>query len=85
MLLLVPQLILVPYLIATIGETGYGVYALVWSLLLGIDQLLQSLQSGVVKYSAGFLAEGRIDDVNRVVSSALGVLLESLRQERLEV
>jgi O-antigen/teichoic acid export membrane protein len=79
-LLLVPQLILVPYLIATIGETGYGVYALVWSLLIGIDQLEQSLQQGVVKYSAGFLAEGRIDDVNRVVSSSfvfsllLGVL-----------
>lgn len=69
-LLLVPQLILVPYLIDTIGETGYGVYALVWSLLLGIDQLEQSLQQGVVKYSAGFLAEGRIDDVNRVVSSS---------------
>lgn len=69
-LLLVPQVILVPYLIQTIGEAGYGVYVLIWSLLMGIDQLEQSLQQGVVKYSAAFLAEKRIDEVNRVVSSS---------------
>lgn len=69
-LLLIPQLILVPYLIGTIGETGYGVYALIWSLLLSIDQLERSLQSGVVKYSAGFLAQGRLGEVNRAVSSS---------------
>ena len=33
-LLLVPQLILVPCLIGTIGEPGYGVYVLVWSLMI---------------------------------------------------
>lgn len=70
LLLLVPQLVLVPYLIATIGESGYGIYALVWSLLMGIDQLEKSLQSGVVKYSAGFLAQKRMHEVNRVVSSS---------------
>jgi len=68
--LLVPQVILVPYLIATIGESGYGAYALVWSLTMSIEQLQRSLQSGVVKYSAGFLAQGRVDEVNRVVSSS---------------
>jgi O-antigen/teichoic acid export membrane protein len=67
---LIPQLILVPYLIGTIGEGGYGIYALVWSLMMSIDQLEMSLQSGVVKYSAGFLAQGRIDEVNKVVSSS---------------
>lgn len=67
---LVPQLILVPYLIGTIGESSYGVYALVWSLIMSIDQLERSLQSGVVKYNAGFLAQGRIDEVNGVVSSS---------------
>ena len=67
---LVPQLILVPYLISTIGESGYGVYALIWSLVTSIDQLERSLQSGVVKYSAGFLAQGCLDDVNSVVSSS---------------
>lgn len=69
-LLLIPQIILVPYLIRTIGEVGYGVYALIWSLLIGVDRLERSLQSGVVKYSAAFLAEKRIDEVNRVISSS---------------
>ncbi len=67
---LVPQLIFVPYLIGTVGEAGYGAYALVWSLLMSIDQLERSLQSGVVKYSAAFLAQGMIDNVNKVVSSS---------------
>ena len=69
-LLLLPQLILVPYLIATIGESGFGVYALVWPLMMSIDQLERSLQSGVVKYCAGFLAQGNIAEVNKVVSSS---------------
>jgi O-antigen/teichoic acid export membrane protein len=69
-LLLVPQLLLVPYLIGTIGEAGYGVYALVWSLMMSIDLLEKSLQSGVVKFSAGLLAQGRTDEVNKVVSSS---------------
>ncbi len=69
-LLLVPQLILVPYLIGTIGEAGYGLYVLVWSLMMSIEQLQMSLQSGVVKYSAGFLAQGRMDEVNKIVSSS---------------
>jgi len=68
-LLLVPQLILVPYLIGTIGEGGYGIYAMVWPLMMSIDQMERSLQSGIVKYSAGFLAQGWIDEVNGVVSS----------------
>lgn len=70
MLGLFPQLILVPYLINRIGEGGYGVYALVWSLLASIDQLEKSLQSGVVKYSAGFIAQQRMDEVNKVVSTS---------------
>ncbi|MFA5240455.1 MAG: hypothetical protein WC476_12215 [Phycisphaerae bacterium] len=68
--MLVPQLILVPFLIRNIGEAGYGVYALVWSLMMSIEQLQLSLQQGVVKYSAGFLAQGRMDEVNKVVSTS---------------
>jgi len=67
---LIPQLILVPYLIGTIGENGYGIYALIWPLIMSIDQLMICLQQGVVKYSAGFLAQGRMDEVNKVVSSS---------------
>lgn len=69
-LLLVPQLVLVPYLIGKIGENGYGIYALIWSLMIGIDRLEQSLQQGVVKYSAALLAENRLNEVNRIVSSS---------------
>lgn len=69
-LLLVPQLILVPYLIRTIGEEGYGVYALVWPLMMSIEELQISLQQGVIKYSAGFLVQDRMDEVNKFVSSS---------------
>jgi membrane protein EpsK len=67
---LVPQLIIVPLLIDQIGESGYGVYALVWSLIMSITQLQMSLQSGVVKYSAGYLAQDRMEDVNQVIGSS---------------
>jgi O-antigen/teichoic acid export membrane protein len=69
-LLLVPQLILVPYLIGTIGEAGYGVYALIWPLMMSIDQLEITLQQGVVKYSAAFLAQDEINKVNKIISSS---------------
>ncbi len=67
---LIPQLYLVPYLINKIGDSGYGVYALIWSLLLSIETLQRSLQSGVVKYSAAFLAQGKMEEVNKTVSSS---------------
>ncbi len=69
-LLLVPQVVLVPYLIRTIGDEGYGVYALIWSLMASVDLVQNSLQSGVVKYSAAFLATHDTEAVNRVVSSS---------------
>lgn len=68
--LLVPQVVLVPYLIGTIGEEGYGLYALIWSLLLSVVNLEIALQQGVVKYGAGYLAQGRLNEVNKVVSSS---------------
>ncbi len=69
-LMLFPQLFLVSYLIRTIGDKGYGAYALVWPLMLSIEQLQRSLQSGVVKYCAEFIARKRIDEVNKIVSSS---------------
>lgn len=80
LLAIVPPLALVPYLLGTIGEAGYGVYALVWPLLMSVEQLQQSLQSGVVKYGAGLLAENRTDDLNRIFSSsfAYGVLIAAV-------
>ncbi len=91
---LIPQLILVPFLIRTIGETGYGDYTLVWSLMTSIEALHRSLQSGVVKYGAAFLARDEMKKVNQVVSSSfvyslllgvvtcLGILLVSFFYSR---
>lgn len=67
---IIPQLILVPYLIGTIGEIGYGVYALIWALILSIDQLEKSSQGGVIKYSAAFFAQGLINELNKVISTS---------------
>jgi len=66
----VPQVILVPYLIGTIGEVGYGVYALIWPLIMSFDQLEKSSQFGVVKYSAAFFAQGLICEVNKIISTS---------------
>ncbi len=71
LLLVLPQLILTPFLLNVIGEDGYGIFVLVWSLFLAIDQLEVSLQSGVIKYSAGLLASGRRNEVNRLLSTSL--------------
>ncbi len=67
---LFPQLYLVPYLISRIGNSGYGIYALVWSLLLAVDTLQRSLQAGVVKYSAAFLAQDKTEEINKTLSSS---------------
>ena len=67
---IIPQLILVPYLIHHIGDSGYGTYTLIWSLMLAIDRVEQSLQQGVIKYSAAFAAQKRIEEVNKVISSS---------------
>ncbi len=66
---MIPPLVLVPFLIRSLGDSGYGEYALIWSLLMAVEQLEVSLQSGGIKYGAAFLAQGRIGDLNRVLSS----------------
>lgn len=69
----VPQLILVPFLLSSLGERSYGVYVLVWSLMVGVLQFEQSFQSGVVKISAEFLALERLSSINKVLTSALSI------------
>ena len=70
MLRIVPELILVPFLIRSIGESGYGVYALAWSLMVSIEMLEMGLQSGVIKHSAALMAQKRIVEVNKVISTS---------------
>ncbi len=66
----VPQLIMVPYLIKKLGENGYGMYVLVWSLFTSIEQFEKSLQSGSVKYCAEHFARQDMTAVNKTISSA---------------
>lgn len=76
----IPPLIMVPFLIRNLGDSGYGQYALIWSLLMAIEQLEISLQTGAIKYGSAFLAQDRVGDLNKVISStsifsiALGTL-----------
>lgn len=67
---MIPPLIMVPFLIRSLGDGGYGEYALIWSLLLAIEQLETSLQSGGIKYGAAYLAQGRVDELNKVLSAS---------------
>ncbi|MGD8786618.1 MAG: hypothetical protein PVJ60_04270 [Phycisphaerales bacterium] len=70
LLRILPEVILLPFLIRTIGETGYGVFVLAWSLILTIEALQLDLCSGVIKYGAAHLAQDRITEVNKVLSTA---------------
>ena len=70
MLRIVPELILVPFLIRTIGESGYGVYTLAWSLMMSVEMLDMGLQSGVIKHIAAMAAQKQLLEVNKVISTA---------------
>lgn len=70
LLCLIPQLVLVPYLIRTIGNEGYSIYVLMWSLIMSIELLGNSLQEGIVKYSASLIAQSRIDQVSKLISTS---------------
>lgn len=66
---LFPHWVFAPYLLTTIGDTGYGAYALIWSLLTAVEQFQRSLQSGIIKYSAASFAQENIQEVNKILSS----------------
>ncbi len=66
-----PQLVVVPYLLSTLGESGFGLYALIWSLITAIDRFERSLQSGVVKYGAEYLAKNDTGAIDRLLSSGI--------------
>lgn len=68
---IIPELILVPFLIRNIGESGYGVYTLAWSLMVSIEMLEMGLQSGVIKHSAAFVAQKQINRVNKVITTSV--------------
>ncbi len=63
-----PQLVVVPYLLSTLGESGFGVYTVIWSLITAIDRFERSLQSGVVKYGAEHLGKNTLSPISSILS-----------------
>ena len=66
----VPQLIILPFLLEHLGEAQYGIYVLAWSLLTTLELAEQGMATGVVKYGSEYLAGGQTTEMNRVLSTA---------------
>lgn len=68
---LISGILLSPYVFRKLGAEGYGLWALAFSL---VDYLWLSdmgLRSAVLKYSAHYLANRDVDNINRVINTAL--------------
>jgi len=65
-----PQLIILPYLLHRLGEQRYGIYVLAWSLLQVLELALQGMSSAMIKYSSAYIAQDRIEAMNKVVGTA---------------
>ncbi len=67
---LFPELILIPYIIGSLGESLFGIYILGWSLVPVFDLLRMGMSSGLVKYSAEFFEKGEIENINKSLSTS---------------
>src|SRR2546426_3781680 len=64
-------LLLSPYIVRTLGEERYGIWALMFGLLDYIWFLDMGLNTAVVNFVARFGARRETDEINRVVNTAL--------------
>jgi O-antigen/teichoic acid export membrane protein len=64
-------LLLSPYIVRTLGEERYGIWALMFGLLDYIWFLDMGLNTAVVNFMARSGARGETDEINRVVNTAL--------------
>jgi O-antigen/teichoic acid export membrane protein len=64
-------LILSPFMIRRLGEEGYGIWALVFALIVYYDILDFGFRSAVVKYTAHYRALDQPERVNTVINTAL--------------
>ena len=69
----IPELLLVPFIIKNIGAEAFGVYVLSWSILTAMERVQVPVTSAVVKYSANYLSNNNIPEVNRIVSTAFSI------------
>lgn len=70
---LVVAFFLSPVLVHGLGDTRYGVWSLVESILAYLVLLDLGVAASVVRYVARFEAKGDIDRVNRIVSTSLSI------------
>lgn len=70
LLAVIPQLIILPFVLHRLGEHAYGIYVLAWSLLQVLELAQQGMSSALIKYGSAYLAQDRVNDVNRVVGMA---------------
>jgi len=67
---LVPELVLLPFLMHRLGTESYGIYVLAWSILPVLALVQDGIGSAVVKYSAEFFGQSKIEHVNKVLSTS---------------
>jgi len=64
-----------PYLVRKLGDSTYGVWAFVESLLAYLTLFDMGIAAGVVRFTARYHAEGDARSLNRLVSTALALFL----------
>ncbi|MHC4234282.1 MAG: lipopolysaccharide biosynthesis protein [Planctomycetota bacterium] len=62
--------LLLPFLVHRLGTAGYGIFGLAFSISQALDMMRSAVAQALNKYIAGYAAEGRQDQVNRVLGTA---------------
>lgn len=65
-----PALLLLPFIIHRLGAESYGIYVLAWSVLPLLALVQQGIGEAVIKYTAAFFGQGKVEDVNKVLSTS---------------
>ena len=67
---LLPELLLLPFIIHRLGESEYGIYILAWSVYAMLELIQSGISSALVKYSAEFFERNQMEDINKLLTSA---------------
>jgi O-antigen/teichoic acid export membrane protein len=68
-------MLLTPYMTRRLGDEGYGVWVLAFSLVENFWLLDLGFRSATAKYTAHYMALGETHSINRVISAAFGYFL----------
>ncbi|UCG17506.1 MAG: lipopolysaccharide biosynthesis protein [Phycisphaerales bacterium] len=72
--------LLLPFLVHRLGTAGYGVFALALSVSAALDFVRVGVAAALTKYVSNYDAQGRHDDINRVIGTtcAFGIAVGSI-------